>query len=87
MKRKAHGAEEPRHMQKYVEVTSTALRNDSPSQVINQRFLGEWQKSLEKYAYPVLGDMSVGTITSADIAAALEPSYFAFPAMLSLHSG
>jgi len=36
MKRKAHGAEEPRHIQKYVEVTSTAQRSDSPAQAINQ---------------------------------------------------
>ena len=40
MKRKAHGAQEPRHIQKYVEVTSTAQRRDSPAQAINQRFLG-----------------------------------------------
>ena len=39
MKRKAHGTQEPRHIQKYVEVTSTAQRSDSPAQVINQRFL------------------------------------------------
>ena len=39
MKRKAHGAQEPRHIQKYVEVTSTALCSDSPAQAINQRFL------------------------------------------------
>jgi len=38
MKRKAHGAQEPRHIRKYVEVTSTALRSDSPAQAINQRF-------------------------------------------------
>ena len=39
MKRKAHGAQEPRHIWKYVEVTSTAQRRDSPAQAINQRFL------------------------------------------------
>jgi len=38
MKRKAHGAGEPGHIQKYVEVTSTAQRSDSPAQAINQRF-------------------------------------------------
>ena len=38
MKRKAHGAQEPRHIQKYVEVTSAAQRSDSPAQAINQRF-------------------------------------------------
>ena len=38
MKRKAHGAQEPKHIQKYVEVTSTAQRGDSPAQAINQRF-------------------------------------------------
>ena len=38
MKRKAHGAQEPRHIWKYVEVTSTAQRGDSPAQAINQRF-------------------------------------------------
>ena len=43
MKRKAHGAQEPRHIQKYVEVTSTAQRSDSPAQVINQRFFKDWR--------------------------------------------
>jgi len=38
MKRKAHGAQEPGHIQKYVEVTSTAQHSDSPAQAINQRF-------------------------------------------------
>ena len=39
MKRKAHGTQKPRHIQKYVEVASTAQRSDSPAQIINQRFL------------------------------------------------
>jgi len=39
MKRKAHGAQEPRHIWKYVEITSIAQRGDSPAQAINQRFL------------------------------------------------
>jgi hypothetical protein len=39
MKRKAHGAQKPRHILKYVEVSSTAQRSDSPAQAINQRFL------------------------------------------------
>jgi len=39
LKRKAHGAQEPRHIQKYVEVASTAQRSDSPAQAINQRFI------------------------------------------------
>jgi hypothetical protein len=39
MKRKAHGAQEPRHIKEYVEVTSTAQRSDSPAQAIIQRFL------------------------------------------------
>ena len=38
MKRKAHGAQKPRHIRKYVEVASTAQRGDSPAQAINQRF-------------------------------------------------
>jgi len=37
-KRKAHGAQEPRHIQKYVEVTNTAQRSDSHAQRITQRF-------------------------------------------------
>ena len=41
MKRKAHGTQEPRHIQKYIEVTSTAQRSDSPAQAINQRFPNE----------------------------------------------
>jgi len=39
MKRKAHGAQKPRHINRIVEVTSTAQRSDSPAQAINQRFL------------------------------------------------
>ena len=39
MKRKTHGVQEPRHIKKYVEVTSTAQRDDSPAQRINRRFL------------------------------------------------
>ena len=46
MKRKAHGTQKPRHIQKYVEVASTAQRCDSPAQTINQRFqrgnVNEW---------------------------------------------
>ena len=45
MKRKAHGAQEPRHIQKYVEVTSTAQRSDSPAQRINQRFRNTYEMS------------------------------------------
>ena len=41
MKRKAYGAQEPRYIQKYVDVTSTAQRSDSPAQAINQRFPNE----------------------------------------------
>ena len=44
MKRKAHGAQELRHIQKYVKVTSTAQRSDSPAQAINQRFLNDMVK-------------------------------------------
>ena len=32
----AHGAQEPRHIEKYVEVASTAQHSDSPAQTINQ---------------------------------------------------
>ena len=49
MKRKAHGAQEPRHIYKYVEVTNLDISypgtarhvsdGDSPAQRINQRFL------------------------------------------------
>ena len=39
MKRKAHGAQEPRHIKRIVEVASTAQRSDSLAQAINQRVL------------------------------------------------
>ena len=45
MKRKAHGAQEPRHINRIVEVASTAQRSDSPAQAINQRFLKEGLQS------------------------------------------
>jgi len=35
MKRKAHGAQKPRHINRIVEVASTAQRSDSPAQAIN----------------------------------------------------
>jgi len=38
MKRKAHGAQKPRHINRIVEVASTAQRSDSPAQAINQGF-------------------------------------------------
>jgi tetratricopeptide (TPR) repeat protein len=38
--RRAPGAQEPKHIKTYVEVTSTAQRSDSPAQAINQRFHG-----------------------------------------------
>ena len=37
--RHAHGAQEPRYIERYVEVTSTAQRCGSPAQAINQSFL------------------------------------------------
>jgi len=43
MKRKAHGAQEPRHIKKYVEVASAAQRSDSLAQTINQHF--RWYKT------------------------------------------
>jgi len=42
MKRKAHGAQKPRHINKIVEVASTAQRRDSPAQAINQGFLSRF---------------------------------------------
>jgi len=39
MKRKAHGAQKPRHIKRIVEASSTAQHSDSPAQAINQRFL------------------------------------------------
>ena len=38
--RRAHGAQEPRHIERYVEVTSAAQRSDSLAQAINQSFPG-----------------------------------------------
>jgi len=38
MKRKAHGAQKPRHINRIAEAASTAQRGDSPAQAINQRF-------------------------------------------------
>jgi len=38
MKRKAHGAQKPRHIMKIGEVSSTAQRRDSPAQIINSVF-------------------------------------------------
>ena len=39
MKRKAHGAQQPRHIKRLAEVASAAQRSDSPARAITQRFL------------------------------------------------
>jgi len=52
MKRKAHGAQEPRHIEKYVEVANTAQRSDSPAQTINQRFPKDSAVKPNESAYP-----------------------------------
>ena len=39
MKRKAHEAQKPIHINRIVEVSSTAERRDSPARAINQCFL------------------------------------------------
>ena len=39
MKRKARGTHKPRHINRIYEVATTAQRNDSPAQTINQGFL------------------------------------------------
>jgi integrase len=39
----------------------------------NLRQHKNWRTGIEKYAYPILGNMIVGTITAADVAAVLEP--------------
>ena len=63
MKRKAHGAQKSRHIQKYVEVASTAQRSDSPAKAINQRFpinilnarrIGEWRRRDRTKSYSIL---------------------------------
>jgi len=49
MKRKAHGAQKPRHINRIVEVVSTAQRSDSPAQAINQGFLKEAMTKIIPY--------------------------------------
>jgi ADP-heptose:LPS heptosyltransferase len=56
MKRKAHGAQEPRHILKYFEVTNTAQRSDSPARAINQRFLTPSNKILFNALLYGIGD-------------------------------
>jgi len=46
MKRKAHGTQKPRHINRIVEVASTTQRSDSPAQAINQGFLNSAIKNL-----------------------------------------
>jgi predicted nucleic acid-binding protein len=53
MKRKAHGAQEPRHIQRYVEVTSAAQRSDSPAQTISQRFLSPNDAAIAEHAVSI----------------------------------
>lgn len=39
----------------------------------NEKHIAQWASTLETYIYPVIGDHIIGSITKADIAAALEP--------------
>jgi len=55
MKRKAHGAQKPRHIKRIVEVASTAQRSDSPAQAINQMFLKEMLKQVTESICSVIG--------------------------------
>ena len=69
MKCKVHRVQKPRHIQKYVEVTSTALHfsdGDSLAQAINQRFPGEpgWQK---RYSYAHIGRKVIVKVLSRPI--------------------
>ena len=54
IKHKAHGAQEPRHINRIVEVASTAQRVDSPAQAINQCFLKRASNSLLILLYPFM---------------------------------
>jgi len=49
MKRKAHGTQKPRHINRIVEVTSTAQRSDSLAQTIIQSFSKAYDKAYENY--------------------------------------
>jgi len=56
MKRKAHGAQKPRHINKIVEAASAAQRSDSPAQAINQGFLKVYKfYFLIAALFPILG--------------------------------
>jgi integrase len=39
----------------------------------NAKHIAQWQSTLECYAYPILGDLIVSTISKADVIAVLEP--------------
>jgi len=69
MKRKARGAQEPRHIKRIVEVASTAQRGDSPAQAINQRFPGKHSperiNSMKKNTLVVLFSMAILAIIAA----------------------
>ena len=53
----AHGAQKPRHINRIVEVASTAQRSDSPAQAINQGFLKYY-----KYDVNEVNDMAMTSI-------------------------
>jgi len=57
MKRKAHGAQKPRHIKRIVEVASTAQRSGSLAQAINQRFLKRAMIWREAYMEKIRGFM------------------------------
>ena len=56
MKRKAHGAQELRHIKRIVEITSTAQRGDSLAQPFTQRFL-YWQLF---FTFTKIGAFTIG---------------------------
>ena len=67
MKRKAHGAQEPKHIPaQYVKVTSTAQRSDSPEQAFNPHFL----------RYGVIGTGAIGGFYGGMLASAGRDVHF-----------
>jgi len=59
MKRKAHGAQEPKHIVIYHRGYSAAQRSDSPAQAINQGFLNSQQVSQNIKLYYIIPDVDL----------------------------
>lgn len=65
------------HVQKlrdktFIECAKVVISNKT-RELKNEKHIGQWSSTLETYIYPILGNLTISSITKVDIAEALKP--------------